>query len=483
MAYALGNRKHVFIDWALIEPGYGVAWGHQVDDPEKRPTAWEMPYGVSIQVHPPRIDRRPLVRTDQPWESTINVYSTLFADDGRFRLYYECFHRELTQDVGDTQAMLAYAESTDGIIWEKPAIGAVEFQGSSQNNLVYGRERALGRGAHGATVFKDPSAVPEQRYKLVHMGREAGTPCVFGAVSPDGLQWTALEQPLLPGYMSDTQTVMRFDEEKGKYVGYFRGWSGALHTRRTIAYAESERFQAWPTPRTLVAPDANDNPDADIYTNAYTTWPGARDAHLLFPAFYQRAQDTTELHLLTSRDGVNWQRPLRQPLVPPGEPGSHWEGGLYAGCGLAAFTANEWSLPIGPKWHTHNQGHYAEGRPAHPPSRGYLCRAIWRPDGFTALEARTYGGCTTLPLTFSGDRLDVNVWTRFGGEVAIEIAQENGTPIPGFTFAECDPISGDQPCHTVTWNGRRELSKLAGGPVRLRFRLRRARLHALQFRA
>ncbi len=373
MPYDIANKKQVLIDWELIEPGYGVAWAGKV-------TSWEMPYGVRIAVHPPRIAPQPLVRSDRPWESSINVYCTLFEDQGRFRLYYEPHYHGQKDQPSDLKAMLAYAESTDGINWVKPDVGTISFQGSTDNNLVYGLELALGRGGHGATVFKDPNAAADERYKLVHMGRKKGKLCVFGAVSPDGLRWKALEKPLIQDYMSDTQTVVAFDQEKGRYVGYFRGWKGLehgkWHGRRTIAYAESDCFESWPTPQTIVAPDVNDNPDSDIYTNSYTRWPGAANAHLMFPAFYERALDVLQVHTMTSRDGLHWERPSREPVIGDGEPGSDWEGGVYAGCGLVSIRPGEWSLPIGPKWHTHNQGHFAEGRSEEPPNRGFLCRAV-----------------------------------------------------------------------------------------------------------
>lgn len=482
MSFEIGTRKQVFVDWDLIEPGYGVAWGG-------RPTSWEMPFGIRLAVHPPRIDPTPLVAADRPWETFINVYCTLFEDEGRFRLYYEPHFVPDRDQPNDLKAMLAYAESTDGVHWTKPEVGALTFQGSRANNLVFGLEAALGRGAHGATVFKDPSAPAAERYKLVHMGREDGVLCVFGAVSADGVHWTAIREPILRDYMSDTQTVVRFDPVKDRYVGFFRGWRGLLpgkwHGRRTITYAETEDFRHWPRPQELVAPDALDTPDADIYTNAYTPWPGA-DAHLMFPAFYQRSKDVLEVHLMASRDTAGgWQRPQRAPIVPAGEPRSGWEGGVYAGCGLVELRPGEWSLPLGPQWHTHNQEHFAEGRlpTAARPHRGFLCRAIWRPDGFTSLEAETEGGCTTVPLTFAGSRLTVNVWTRFGGEVRVELAEANGQTVPGRSFTECDPISGDQPQHVVTWGGQSDVSAWQGRPMRLRFRLRRARLHAFQFMA
>lgn len=479
MTYDLGNSKHVFIDWDMIEPGYGVSWGGD------RPTFWEVPTGVEIAVHPPRVDRQPLVTTEHPWESLINAYCTLFEDEGIFRLYYECYFIGESEQSNDLKAMLAYAESADGITWHKPTVGTMPFHGSAENNLVYGLDLSLGRGAHGATVFKDPHGTPDERYKLVHMGREDGKLCVFGAVSPDGLHWRPLPQPLLRDYMSDTQTVMRFDAQKGRYVGFFRGWKGLelgkWHGRRTIAYAETEDFATWPVPQNLVSPDVRDTPDADIYTNAYTPWPRAANAHVMFPAFYQRALDVTEVHLMTSRDGIAWQRPQRTPVIPSGEPGSDWEGGVYAGCGLASLKTGEWSLPLGPMWHTHNQSHFAAGRPANPPNHGYLCRAIWRQDGLTSLEALIEGRCTTVPVTFTGQHLEINTWTRFAGEVRVEVAQLNGEKIPGLTFEECEPVTGDALNQVVTWQGKSDLSAWANQPLRLRFHLRRARLHAIQF--
>jgi hypothetical protein len=480
MAHDIGNRKQVFLDWRLIEAGYGVAWGGQ-------PTSWEMPYGVRIAVHPPRLERAPLIVADRPWETMINVYCTLLQDGGLFRLYYEAYHHDRREQSRDLKATLAVAESSDGVNWVKPNVNAIPFEGSSDNNLVYGGDLALGRGAHGGTVFIDPVAPAAERYKYVHMGREEGVSRVFGATSPDGLRWRAIRAPLIDDYMSDTQTVVSYDAARGRYVGYFRGWQGLQpgkggHGRRAIAYAETDDFYHWPRPELLVTAEGGDPPDADIYTNAYTRWPGAEGAHLLFPAFYRRALDVTEVHLLTSADGLRWERPLRQALIPAGEPGSGWEGGVYAGCGLLGLSAGEWSLPIGPQWHTHNQEHFAEGRMANPPHRGMICRAVWREDGIASLEAETEGRCATAPLTFSGARLELNAWTRFGGEIRVELAEASGEPIAGRALADCDPIQGDALHRTVTWQGQADVAPWAGKTVRLRLALRRARLHALQFR-
>ena len=480
MSYNLGKAKHVFLDWHFIEPGYGVAWGGE------KPTSWEMPSGIRLTVHPPTISSAPIVIADRPWESFINVYATLLSENGLHRLYYEShYHAPNGEEHNDLKGVLAYAESRDGVDWIKPKIGGVSFQGSTDTNLIFGGDVSLGRGGHGAGVFKDPSAPPEERYKLVHMAHVDGKQCVCGAVSEDGLHWKALEKPLITGYMSDTQTIIAFDEQKGCYVGYFRGWigyeRGKYHGRRTIAYAESDTFETWPIPETIVAPDVHDNPDTDIYTNAYTRWPGTVDAHLMFPAMYERSADVLEVHMFTSRDGLHWQRPLRKPIVGRGAASSGWEGGVYAGCGLITMPTGEWALPISPKWHTHNELHFRQAYPEDPPDRGHIRLALWRPDGFTSLDAPVEGRCTTIPFTFSGSQLKVNACTQFGGDIAFELVKADGEQIPGFTFDECDALSGDGPQHIVAWNGKSDVSAWIGQEMRLRLRMRRASLYALQF--
>ena len=485
--FKLGSRKHVFVDWNLIEPGYGLSFGG------RRPESWEMPYGVRLRAHPPRLDRIPLVTADRPWEegnarTGLGVYSTLLEDKGRWRLYYDSGdlsgELEVDEDVG-TQRVMAYAESGDGTHWIKPEVGTVTYRGSRRNNLVFGLDASPGRDAHGATVFKDPSAPPSERYKMVHLGSHQGRFCVFGALSSDGLRWRMIREPLITNYLSDTQSVVDFDPERGVYLGYFRGWTahehGTSHARRIISYAETDRFEHWPTPRPLVGIDMQDGPDTDIYTNSYARWPEA-DAHLMFPAFYRHTGDFAEVHLMTSRDGLNWQRPLRQPIIPAGEPGSEAEGGAYAGCGLVSLRPGEWSLPYSPRRGSHNQLFFDNSRP----ETGVLT-ASWRQDGFVSLEAESLGGCSTLILALSGSRLLLNAWTRFGGEIRVEVAdasddnrRTHAPALPGRAFEDCDPISGDYLAHTVTWKGESDLSAWSGRPVRLRFRLRRARLYSLR---
>ncbi len=479
MSYDFGTKKHVFIDWDLVEPGHGLAWGGD------GPHSWEMPHGIKLSVHPPRIDWHPIIEPDRPWEPDIEMHHSIFEDDGKYRLYYRVWDARALDANHSVTYTLAYAESEDGVSWVKPNLGTHEFNGSTDNNIIH-----LGQPAGSPVVFKDPSAGPDERYKLVFRGKTGETAHVYGATSADGLHWNVNEKPILSGYASDTHNVVTYSEEKGKYVGYWRGRrpvDGAPpQVRRTVAYAETEDFWTWPQPRTVVGPDVHDSPDTDFYTNSYTPWPGAANAHLLFPAVYERRLDLTELHMFTSRDGLAWERISRDPVIPKGPPGSGMEAGVYAGAGIVSIKPGEWSMPIAPQSTTHNQCQFPEGM-EEMPHHGFVCLATWREDGFTSIEAEAEGSFSTVPFVLEGGRLELSTWSNYGGVIKVELVEVpegrsrgHAPAVVGRGFDACDVITGDNLHHTVTWNGESDISAWAGKEVRLRFRLNRSNLYSMQ---
>jgi hypothetical protein len=97
-------------------------------------------------------------------------------------------------------------------------------------------------------------------------------------------------------------------------------------------------------------------------------------------------------------------------------------------------------------------------------------RYTLRLDGFISINAPLAGGeLITRPLTFSGKQLELNYSTSAAGQLRVELQNNDGTPIPGFTLDDCDPIWGDHIARVVTWKGGSDLSSLAGKPVRIRF--------------
>ena len=466
------NRKHVYVDWSGTTAGYGVAWAGDTPGPHL------MPSGLRIECFEPELHPEPVIVPEHPWEKkAVSAYTTLFEDDGRYRCYYEAYDVYDTPDGGDYGARVCYAESDDGIAWSKPSLGVCEFAGSRDNNIVMQDGMGLGKGAHGAMVFRDPNGDDHDRYKIIWCFSEFGSPAVVGAVSPDGIVWTGLEKPVVPNQYADTQTVIAWDADRELYTGYFRDWPvGDLYPeRRVVLHATTPDFYNWPERKLVFAADSQDDPGTDVYTNAYTAWPGAQNAHIMLPCFYPRTRDTMETHLAVSRDGVNWQRPNREPFWGGyGAPGSAWKAGVVSSQGIISPQPGEWSFMVGCRVKTHNETHYNDGLTG--PSG--LWRATIREDGFLAIAAEARGECWTNPLTFEGTTLRVNAWTHFGGSVRVGLCEESGKPVEGRSLDDCDPLSGDQIWPAVTWNGESDLSALEGETVRLRIELIRGRLHS-----
>ena len=194
--------------------------------------------GVRLCMNPPVQHAEPVLRADRPWEALgIGSYNTVLREaDGRFRLWYDALLEGGLPREGARR--LCYAESTDGLCWEKPELGLIPFRGSTANNVVAPPlER---QSQQGATVFRDERAAPAERYKLwtkfqptdrqVAAGVEPG---LWAMHSADGIHWQVYPgQPNPPDTMCDTQNMLFWDDRLDLYVGYTR-------VRETQAYGEA----------------------------------------------------------------------------------------------------------------------------------------------------------------------------------------------------------------------------------------------------
>jgi hypothetical protein len=113
---------------------------------------------------------------------------------------------------------------------------------------------------------------------------------------------------------------------------------------------------------------------------------------------------------------------------------------------------------------------------------GVIRRYSLRVDGFVSLHAPLFGGeLVTRPLRFTGSRLSLNVATSAAGSVRIEIQDEDGMPLPGFSLADCHPVYGDSLDQAVAWKDSPDLKVLNGKPIRLRIEVQDADLYSYQF--
>ncbi|HCN08025.1 MAG TPA: hypothetical protein DIT01_08840, partial [Lentisphaeria bacterium] len=89
----------------------------------------------------------------------------------------------------------------------------------------------------------------------------------------------------------------------------------------------------------------------------------------------------------------------------------------------------------------------------------------------------------TIPLKFSGSRLELNMDAGAGGRLKVELLTRSCKPIAGYTRQDADCLRGNDLRKTVTWKGTSDLSALRGKTVRLNFIGRNVKLYAFQFPA
>lgn len=470
---------------------------------------------VEIVVHPPRKTGEQTIVSEPGWP--LGGYHCALYDAGVYHLWYSA------------GGCVLYARSKDGIHFEKPALhlklDRVTNSVALAPNAVMGR--GLGDvqgGMHGLYVFLDPNAPAEERFKLVANPEEFKSMLQVFA-SPDGIHWKLRHRDVItfrsekPHHL-DSQNVVFWDDRLGQYVAYFRRNLREKNSQgRTVARAESPDFAHFPqvedSPVVMQVHERHpghfdpvrkaQTAVVDVYCSGAIQYPWAADAYFMFPWEYYHygghlAEFRKELptnagvvdtRFAVSRDGVKWSLLDHQPFVRLGMKGEFDSKRIYLVHGILP-APNERELYLYYLGTSDTHGWNRDDRnnrlltaaSVAPTGPNALSRLVLRRDGFVSVRAPYDGGEFTTPiLRFAGDKLLLNVDTSAVGEVRVEIQDESGKPIPGFSSTDADLVhTANEINRVVTWRGGESaLEKLGGQPVRLRFVMRDADLYALQF--
>jgi len=390
-----------------------------------------------------------------------------------------------------------YATSKDGITWEKPLIGTIPCAKAPKHN-------AIADACLLASVIKDKADPdPSRRYKMIYWNQ--ATAGYHTMVSPDGLHWTQFsKEPISPG--GDVITGY-YDPARKLWVAFPKiGATVMGHDRRCFWVITSEDFVNWTKPELVFAPDLRDDagslarieevrPILDVPDNPAlmrTEFYGigayrAESCTLAFPwvftinndARYGNQEGPGELQLAVSRDLVNWERPFRVPCVPRGKVGE-WDSGFFCTAAEAIRVGDEVRLYYGASDYTHGTPcvYRAEGTGRRTKFNGSIGLATWKLDRFVSVDAPAEGGTvTTVPIVFTGSRLELNAATKKDGSITVEILG-----MQGGVLARSKRFAGDDLRHQVAWTRMLDLAKVAGTPVTLRFRMKSAELYSFAFR-
>ena len=368
-----------------------------------------------------------------------------------------------------------YAESKDGVHWEKPNLGLCEFKGSKENNIILKSEDLTKDIAifdcFVPFIDENPDCSPEKKYKA--LVNSFYTLVWFS--SPDGIHWTQEDMLNISGSF-DTMDICWYDKSKKKYVMYIRD----RHERgtpmtvedilnsppkdmekgiRDIRRTESEDFVHWTQPIPLTY--ENTIEDYQLYTNNIRPYYRNENILIGFPTRYTERQEWTENYdelcgkeerlekmktgkrlglavmdniFMNSRDGYHWTRYDEAFFANERERFDNW---IY-GDGYWAYYMLETPSEDGnykeismfmPTEYAHG-----EGKPA------YLTRYTLRVDGFACYTAPAKGAkVVTKPIIFDGTQMKINFSTSAYGNMYITIADKEGNSVTSCeTFGNTD---------------------------------------------
>lgn len=468
---------------------------------------------VELKLNPPE-KREVCLAVETEWELNLVRASCVVFWKGHYRLYY-------LVTLDEAHRALAFAVSDDGIAWQRPDLGAVEFRGSTHNNLV----DIEGLRPDETCVFVDPTGSDEHRFKLVCHSPYRGT---WLMTSADGVRFRSAPKPLIER-ATDCHMSAFYDPTIEKYRLYLRGsdrsrqvmgWSGS----RSVIYAETRDLfrpiaidEAAPEPHgrgkprpgpdgaiiqplaainrelpSVIAMDDQDPPECDMYQPAAHHY--SRGAYVAFPTLYFHHPGIDEdgfhndglldIRFAASRDGYLWRRDFRGCYVRLDLPDGPATRQMHMLLGMVphAHTLSQYYYG---RTRSHGEGRTAEnisGKGFHEPRPGdpIAQRLEQRVDGFVSADsAYTGGSLLTAPFELVSSRLAINVDTSAGGSARAALLDDTGRELPGCSLRESDRIQTNDTRHTLSWRGREDLSGLVGRRVRLLLKSRGAKLYAV----
>jgi hypothetical protein len=462
--------------------------------------------GATLTIHRPS-PQNVVLRFDRPWEGNACGYVSVFKDGDTYRMYYRSCQVDYTQGAMTVRhTVVGYAESSDGINWERPSLGLVEFEGSRDNNIIWD-----GVGSSTFVVFQDanPDCEPDARYKALAAAKEVPEKHAGGLhalKSADGVRWSMMtDELIITDGAFDSQNLAFWDTVRGEYREYHRDFRPGRDSRgnangRDIKTATTKDFLKWPDPAWL---SYSPGRLSQLYTNQVIPYYRAPHIFLGFPRRYvdrgwtesTRALPQPDYHrlrassneregtaitdgmLMSSRDGLNFNI-WPESFIRPGlrDTGGWFYGDNEQNWGLVETASHVEGAPD-------ELSVYVTEAYEQMEITERLRRHTLRIDGFVSVNARLSGGeLLTHPLVFEGGRLVLNFSSSIAGDIRVELQDANGHRLDGFGMDDCDEVYGDDLERTVSWNGGTDVSALAGQPVRLRIALRDADLYSIRFK-
>jgi hypothetical protein len=485
--------------------------------------------GTRRELHPAKCRPEPVITEDKSWEIAIgwtSVYRN--PQTGKYQLWYQSYNVGRTTDKR-LGCVVCYAESDDGLTFVKPEFDFFPFEDVAKTNIVLVGSGVWGDRYCNSVIVDEREADPNRRYKMAYYdwslndGRpEDGLHVAF---SPDGIRWTkhpegplystryggrgaqpifADEDPYLetpakgrpprrewryPFTMSDAVDVF-YDERRATFAIYGKAWIdspiGGGAWKHAMARVESKDFLTWSKPEFILGPDDRDPPSLEFHTSPVFSYHGL---YLSANQILDRKRGGTMwAELMTSRDGTRWDREFReQPFIANG-PDGEFDGGCILSNNTPVILDDEIRFYYG----AYSSGAVGGGTAiTGPQQKSGVGLAVIPRDRFAGIRpiaksdtptmktpVENIGQVTLRPIDLTGCReLTVNA-DATKGSVRVEVMNEDGYRIRGYSQDDAEPLKGDSLRHVVKWKDK-SLADLPPGRFMLRLHLDNAALYAL----
>jgi len=503
--------------------------------------------GTKRVFHPAKTNpTNPIVKEDKAWEMAIGWTSIYrHPETGKYQLWYQAYGGG--RDPRKThKCVVCYAESDDGITFTKPSLGIYDFDGVrsgvgmiKDTNIVL-----LGDGGYGdryanSVIYDERETDQKKRYKMLYTdfgpddsGQE--WPGFYAAFSPDGIHWTkskknplnhtayggrSLQPPFsdenvysdkwderkkftrkmwtIPLSMSDAADVI-YDPNHKKFVAYGKSWiqgpAGGLAWKHAMARVESDDFLNWSKPEILSWPDDFDPPNTEYHTSPVFFHKGVYFS--LNQILSARGEaigakaDAMHIELMTSRDGLKWERNFREEPFIASKEQAFSNGGIFTNS-TPVILEDEMRFYYG----GYNSGTIGGGAKLTDPSQqsgvGFAAIELDRIAGIrpVALSAQStlkrplenIGQVTLKPIAFDGLKNIIINADASAGEIRVEILNEDGYRMRGFSKDDAEPITNDGLKNLAKWKSG-SIESLPLGRYSIRLHLDNAEVFAVSLK-
>lgn len=425
----------------------------------------------------------PLFKEDKLWEPRFdNPYCSVIYDEQEkiYKCWYSIFTKSDPREAFPGEGLpsekrawvewregkrgygVCYATSKDGLSWEKPELGLIDYKGSKKNNIVI-------EYTHGVVVIKDlHENDPGKRYKALHPEQENSA----AWFSSDGIHWGEKYNAGAIGW-GDTNQSLWWDNDLEKYVVITRQWGGEKttmdryggHGHRSKSRSESTDFLNWSEPEFVIK-----GLDLRMQIHDMPVVPHA-GVYLGMVGLFDIKLSKQWCELAWSPDSIKWHRiQPGKPLIPNGPVMGDYDWGCIF-TSKPIIRENEIILYYGA-----NDGRFMGWR------NGFLCLARMRPDGFAGFEQieggqNKTGSLTTVPVSVVAGSLCISADVAPSGFVKVTAHDSENKKL-----GESELVTKTVSDVKIDWKDGFSLKEEKNKEIKLKFQLRESKIFSFSFR-